>query len=58
MTKIQQRLVNAYTTLLLAERLTEEDVPNTQWELKDGTITTLREEVIVAKAIKEIEHLG
>jgi len=57
MTIIQKRLVNAYATLMMGKRLTIEEVPATEWTLLDGTITTLRIEVEMEVATREIAIL-
>lgn len=58
MTTIQKRLVNAYATLVMGKRLTLEEVLNTEWNLSDGTTTTLRTEVEMEVALREIAILG
>ncbi|AFQ46255.1 CD1375 family protein [Desulfosporosinus meridiei] len=58
MTAVQKRLVNAYATLVMGKRMTIEDVPNTEWELLNGTNTTLRTEVEMEVATREIAILG
>ena len=58
MTTIQKRLVNAYATLVMGGRKTIEEVPNTTWNLADGTTTTLRIEVEMEVAMREIAILG
>ena len=58
MTALQKRLVNAYATLVLAKRKTIEEVPETVWNLSDGTTTTLRSEVEIEVANREITVLG
>jgi len=58
MTAIQIRLVNAYATLVMGKRLTIEQVPATEWNLSDGTTTTLRIEVEMEVAMREIAILG
>lgn len=58
MTALQKRLVNAYATLVMAKRKTLEEVPETVWNLSDGTTTTLRAEVEVEVANREIAVLG
>lgn len=58
MSIVQQRLVNAYATLVMGNRRTIEEVPETEWELTDGTTTTLRAEVEMEIAEREIAILG
>jgi len=58
MTAIQKRLVNAYATLVMGKRLTIEQVPATEWNLSDGTTSTLRVEVEMEVAMREIAVLG
>lgn len=58
MTTIQLRLVNAYATLVMGGRKTIEEVPTTEWNLSDGTITTMRAEVEMEVALREIIILG
>ncbi len=68
MTFIQKRLVKNYSTLVMGKRaiLNEDDrlnpsqilVPDVEWELSNGTFTTLRLEVEMEVALREIEILG
>lgn len=68
MTIIQKRLVKNWTTLVMGKRaiLSEDDrenetqllVPDTVWNLSDGTTTTLGTEVEMEVALREIEILG
>jgi hypothetical protein len=58
MTPIQKRLVNAYATLVMGHRMDIEDVPTTEWNLSDGTTTTLRIEVEMEVTMREIVVLG
>lgn len=68
MTNIQKRLVNAYATLVMGQTyITKEEdrsnesqtlVPNTTWNLNDGTTTTLRFQVEMEVAMREIAILG
>lgn len=58
MTTIQKRLVNAYATLVMGKRMKLEEVPATEWNLTDGTTTTLRIEVEMEVAMREIAILG
>jgi hypothetical protein len=58
MTAIQKRLVSAWATLVMAGRKTIEDVPETAWTLSDGTQTTLRAEVEIEIANREIAALS
>ncbi|TCO78005.1 hypothetical protein [Marinisporobacter balticus] len=57
MTLVQQRLVNAYAILLLANRMQLENIPTTEVALQDGTKSTIRQEAEVRKAEIEIERL-
>lgn len=57
MTIIQKRLVNAYTVLVMARRMDITEVPETSVTLEDGTESTIRQEVEVEKAKREIEIL-
>lgn len=57
MTRIEKRLVKAYTVLVMAKRVTLDEVPETPVVLKDGTESTIRQEVEVEKAKREIEIL-
>lgn len=57
MTIIQKRLVNAYTVLVMARRMDITEVPETPVILEDGTESTIRQEVEVEKAKREIEIL-
>lgn len=45
MTIIQKRLINAYTVLVMANRLELTDVPETEVVLEDGSPSTLKAEV-------------
>lgn len=58
MTIIQKRLINAYTVLVMANRLELIDVPETEVVLEDGSSSTLRTEVEIKKAEREIEVLS
>lgn len=68
MTIIQKRLVNNWTILVMGKRaITNEEnranpsqlvVPDTEWNLVDGTTTTLRIEVEMEVALREIAILG
>lgn len=68
MTLMQKRLVNNYTILVMGKRyITDEEyrinetqlmVPDTAWELADGTNTTLRFEVRMEVAMREIAVIG
>ncbi len=58
LTLVQKRLVNAYATLVMGKRMTMEEVPATEWNLSDGTTTTLRIEVEMEVAMREIAILG
>lgn len=58
MTIIQKRLINAYTVLVMANRLELTDVPETPVVLKDGSYSTLRAEVEIKRAEREIEVLS
>lgn len=57
MTIIQKRLVNAYTVLVMAKRITLDEVPATPVKLEDDSESTIRQEVEVEKARREIEIL-
>jgi len=57
MTKIQGMLINAYTTLVLAERRTIAELPNTMVVLEDNSESTIRNEVDINVAEKTIEVL-
>lgn len=58
MTTIQKRLTNAYATLVMGKRMMVEEVPATEWNLADGTTTTLRTEVEMEVAMREIAILS
>ncbi len=58
MTKIQEKLIKAYTVLVLAEKYNIEQVPTTEVTLTDGTLSTIRQEVDIKVAEKTIEVLG
>lgn len=56
---VQEKLINAYTVLVLAKRKTIEEVPATVVLLEDGvTESTIRAEVEIKVAEKTIEILG
>ena len=57
MTIVQEKLINAYTTLVLAGRKTVAQVPETAVLLDDGTESTIRAEVDIKVAEKTIEVL-
>lgn len=59
MTIVQEKLINAYTVLVLAKRKTIEEVPATVVLLEDGvTESTIRAEVEIKVAEKTTEILG
>lgn len=58
MTLIQEKLINAYCVLVMAGRRALEEVPETPVILDDGTESTIRQEVEVLKAEREIEILS
>lgn len=58
MTIVQKKLVEAYATLVMANRMTIENVPETAVTLEDGTNSTLRQEVDVEIANRTIEALS
>lgn len=58
MSIIDTKLINAYSVLVLAERITIEEVPERVIILDDGTESTLREEVRIKVAQKTIEILS
>lgn len=58
MTIVQEKLINAYTVLVLANKKTIEQVPETQVLLDDGTTSTIRQEVNIKVAEKTIEVLS
>ena len=68
MTIVQEKLINAYTTLVLAEKYitdevdrtneTQKLVPATVVTLADGTESTIRNEVAIRVAEKTVEVLG
>lgn len=53
---IQEKLVNSYTVLVMAERMTLEQVPEAN--LIGGTDYPIRNEVEILIALKTIEALG
>jgi uncharacterized protein YlzI (FlbEa/FlbD family) len=58
MTIIQEKLINAYTVLVLAEKRTIEEVPSTAITLEDGNESTIRKEVEITVAEKTVKVLG
>lgn len=58
MTLVEKRKVGAYATLVMANRMTLEDVPDTPVTLDDGTESTLRLEVEVEIATRTINILS
>lgn len=58
MTKIEEKLINAYTVLVLAGRRTLEQVPGTAVTLADETESTMRAEVEIEVAERTVEILG
>ena len=58
MTIVQEKLVAAYTTLVLAEKYTIEQVPETPVTLTGGQESTIREQVDIRVAERVIEILG
>ena len=57
MTIVQEKLINAYTVLVLAGRKTIDQAPETAVLLDDGTQSTIRAEVEIKVAEKTIEVL-
>lgn len=57
MTVVQRRLVNAYETLVMASRMTLEEVPDAVVTLEGGAQSTIRQEVDVEIAKRTIEVL-
>lgn len=58
MNKIQKRLISAYTVLVMARRLELVDVSEASVILDDGTESTIRQEVEIKVAEREIEILS
>jgi uncharacterized protein YlzI (FlbEa/FlbD family) len=58
MTIVQGKLVNAYTTLVLAGKKTIEEVPETPVTLAGGGESTIREQVEIKVAERTIEVLS
>lgn len=58
MTTIQTRLINAYTILVMAGRITLAEVPRTTVVLDDSIESTIRQEVEIEQAKREIETLS
>ncbi|WP_156456511.1 CD1375 family protein [Abyssisolibacter fermentans] len=58
MTVIQTKLMNAYATLVMANRMTLEEVPETEVTLKDNSTSTLRQETNVEIARRKVEILS
>lgn len=58
MTMAQEKLINAYTVLVLANKKTIEQVPETAVTLEDGTASTIRAQVEIKVAEKAIEVLS
>lgn len=54
---IDKKLIENYTIVVMGNRMRLEDVPDREIVLDDGTISTLRQEVEIGKAMKEIEIL-
>lgn len=57
MNKIHEKLISAYTVLVLAEIKNIEDVPETVVTLEDGKTSTIRVQVEIKVAEKTIEVL-
>lgn len=57
MTILEKRLVNNYTTLVMGRVMNIEDVPEREVTLDDGTKSTIRAQVEIEKAKREIEIL-
>jgi hypothetical protein len=57
MTLVQKKLVEAYTTLVLAERKTIEEVPETVITLGDNSTSTIRDQVEIRVAERTVEIL-
>ncbi len=58
MTLVQERLINAYAILLLAERIELTNIPETEVTLDNGDKSTIRVEAEIRKAELEIERLS
>lgn len=58
MSIVQQKLIDAYTTLVLAGRKTIEDVPETSVTLNNEIESTIRAEVAIKVAERTIDVLG
>ena len=58
MNTIKKKLIDAYTTLVLAERKTIEEVPETIVTLDNDSQTTIRAEVKIKVAEKTIKILN
>lgn len=57
MKAIEKRLINAYTVLVMANRMDIAEVPETPVTLEDSTESTIRQEVEVERAKREIAIL-
>ena len=57
MTIIDKKLIDAYTVVVMAERITLEEVPDREIILDDGTVSTMRKEVEIRIAEKTIDVL-
>lgn len=54
MTKLEQRLVSNWATVIMGQVATLEDVPHRVIVMNDGTETTLREQVEIEIAKREL----
>lgn len=54
MTKLEQRLVNNWATVIMGQVATLEDVPHRVIVMNDGTESTLKEQVEIEIARREL----
>lgn len=57
MTILERRLVNNYTTLIMGRVMILEEIPEREVILEDGSKSTIREQVEIERARREIAIL-
>lgn len=57
MTVLEKRLITNYTTLVMGRIMTIEEVPEREVTLEDGIKSTIRQQIEIEKAQREIARL-
>lgn len=58
MTLLEKRLVSNYATVIMGKVMTIDDVPYRKIVMNDGTESTLKEQVEIEIAKRELEKMG